>query len=262
MTNTTRHTLILSVLLMQFVSFPSPSHGANMEGSQVRLGQLQMMSTPSPGRVGALDSLAAEVTQRTSIEVRSGSLSTDAQSDGLFESPLLFLTCNAPLSPPALKEQNRLAQWLRMGGQLIVDWQGGGSQLEEFRTSLGKFLSSVLPGHSLERIPRGAVIYRSFYRLKYASGRIRLVDDLYGIKSGGRYVVIVSFNDLLSAVQRDKHGEFVHNVVPGGARQREQATRLLVNLVAYALCLDYKDDKVHLDYLKSRRNWRLPGDDE
>jgi hypothetical protein len=30
-----------------------------------------------------------------------------------------------------------------------------------------------------------------------------------------------------------------------------------VNNLAYALCLDYKNDKIHLDYLRARRNFRL-----
>ena len=41
--------------------------------------------------------------------------------------------------------------------------------------------------------------------------------------------------------------------VPGGEPQREQAYRLGINLVMYALCLDYKDDHTHVMRLLKRR---------
>jgi hypothetical protein len=42
-------------------------------------------------------------------------------------------------------------------------------------------------------------------------------------------------------------------VVPGGEHQREMAFRMGVNLCMYALCLDYKDDSVHLETIMNRR---------
>jgi hypothetical protein len=45
-------------------------------------------------------------------------------------------------------------------------------------------------------------------------------------------------------------------VVPGGEDQREEAFRLGINLVMYALCLDYKTEQAHIDYILRTR--RLP----
>ena len=43
-------------------------------------------------------------------------------------------------------------------------------------------------------------------------------------------------------------------MIPGGDTQREEAFRLGVNLVMYALCLDYKTEQAHIDYiLRTRR---------
>ena len=47
-----------------------------------------------------------------------------------------------------------------------------------------------------------------------------------------------------------------HEVVPGGDDQREEAFRLAINLVMYALCLDYKTEQAHIDYILRTR--RLP----
>jgi Domain of unknown function (DUF4159) len=59
-------------------------------------------------------------------------------------------------------------------------------------------------------------------------------------------------SDLGGALERDDVGNYTLDVVPGGARQREMAQRLAVNLVMYALCLDYKDDQVHAPFIMRR----------
>ena len=44
-------------------------------------------------------------------------------------------------------------------------------------------------------------------------------------------------------------------MTPGGERQREMAFRLGINLMMYAMCLDYKEDQVHIPFiLKKRRH--------
>ena len=230
------------------------------DGSKVTLGQLELPSFPSSVKLPALDALASITAQRTSLKTQARSRSVPVKSSELYNFPLLFLPCNENLEPVPLDEEALLAQWLKLGGTLVVDWQGGGTGLESFRASVERFASSLLPGSHLERIPINSVVYRSFYRLNYASGRI-LVDDLYGVLVDDRYAIIVCFNDVLSAAEQDRTGNFRYDVIPGGTAQRENAYRLVVNLVVYALCVNYKDDKVHLDYLRSKRNWRLPGEE-
>jgi len=69
-----------------------------------------------------------------------------------------------------------------------------------------------------------------------------------------RLAVVYTQNDLGGAWARDGFGRWEHEVVPGGDDQREEAFRLGVNLVMYALCLDYKTEQAHIDYiLRTRR---------
>lgn len=76
--------------------------------------------------------------------------------------------------------------------------------------------------------------------------------------SRGRAVIVYSQNDLGGAWARDRFGQWVHEVVPGGETQREHAFRLGVNLAMYALCLDYKADQVHVPFIMRRRMWQAP----
>ena len=62
--------------------------------------------------------------------------------------------------------------------------------------------------------------------------------------------MVYSQNDLLGAWARDDLGMWEYEVEP---RQRENTFRFGVNLVMYAMCLDYKDDQVHLPFILKRR---------
>ena len=250
----------VTVLLALFLSL-SNAQAARAGGSSVALAQVQLPGGSLEPRLRALEALVAEVAQRTSISTTLRTRPLDVGGPDLFDHPLLLLPTTAPLPDLKLEAGTALATWLRLGGTLFLDWQGGAGAMVAFRTSLEGCVATTIPGGRLERVSRASVLYRSFYRLSYASGRVRLVDDVYGVMVDGRYALIVSFNDMLSAAERTADGAYRFEMVPGGERQREDAIRFLVNIVAYTLCLDYKDDKVHLDYLKSKRNWQLPGDE-
>ena len=62
-----------------------------------------------------------------------------------------------------------------------------------------------------------------------------------------------SQNDLAGAWNRSEAGDYEFDVSPGGEPQRELAVRLGINLCMYALCLDYKDDAVHLPLILNKR---------
>lgn len=250
----TRHASVLLTLAAMLV----PCVGLGQTGgSAVPLG---WFAPAHPQRASALQSLATEVWRRTSVEATAVPKGIQAVALA-YAYPLIFWSLSSEL--PELKSDDvvQMASWLRTGGTLVVDWGGSASHLEQARTGLDTLVATLVPGGHVERIPRASVLYRSFYRLRYAAGRTRIVEDLFGVLIDGRYAIIISYNDILSALDRNSDGEFRLEVVPGGEDQREEAIRLAVNIVLYAICQDYKDDKVHMDYLKSRRNWRLPGED-
>jgi hypothetical protein len=76
---------------------------------------------------------------------------------------------------------------------------------------------------------------------------------LEGIERDRRLSVIYTQNDLCGAMARDGFGRWEHNVSPGGDEQRERSFRFAVNLVMYALCLDYKTEQAHIDFIMRTR---------
>jgi hypothetical protein len=203
-------------------------------------------------RPDALPRLAWEVAKRTSIET-SPVVKAIAPSDPeLFRYPFAVLASDAAVPPLANAEVGALRRYLSYGGFLLVDdssAQSGGP----FEQSARELLARVLPAGKLSRVPRAHVLYKSFYLLEGPTGRTASRPDLEAIEVGGRIAVLYSPNDLLGALARDALGTWELEVVPGGEGQRERAIRLGVNVAMYALCLDYKEDQVHIPFIMKRR---------
>ena len=102
-------------------------------------------------------------------------------------------------------------------------------------------------------MPLAHVVFKSFFLLDASPGRLLKKAHLEAANVGKRSAVLYSQNDVLGALSRDESGGYEFEVTPGGEAQREVATRVMVNAVMYALCLDYKDDAVHLPAIMKRR---------
>lgn len=201
-------------------------------------------SNPRPT---ALRRLAWEVVKRTSIEAELETALLGAASPELFYHPLLVLAGDGAVPPPTEAGAANLRRFLTYGGTLLVD---ATEDDPDFDRSVRGLLSSVLPAQATVRIPRDHVLYKSFYLLDEPSGREMRRPYLEGVALDGRFAVVYSHNDLLGAWARDDLGMWEHDVEP---HQRELAFRLGINLVMYAMCLDYKDDQVHLPFILKRR---------
>ncbi|RYI86164.1 MAG: DUF4159 domain-containing protein, partial [Acetobacteraceae bacterium] len=106
----------------------------------------------------------------------------------------------------------------------------------------------------LGRVPTTHVLYKSFYLVQRPGGRVPVRPYLEGISIDGRLAVVVAANDLAGAMARGPFGDWEYDVGPGGADSRETSFRLGINWVLYALCLDYKEDQVHLPFIIKRRH--------
>ena len=118
-------------------------------------------------------------------------------------------------------------------------------------------LAAILPRQPLTRLPREHVVYKAFYLCDGSEGRVTVERGLDAITVDQRAAVLYAHNDLLGAYARDGAGNHRFVPQPGGERQRQMTFRLGVNIVMYALCLDYKEDQVHVPFIMRRRRWRV-----
>lgn len=204
------------------------------------------------GRLSGLRRLAWELQRRTSIEVSLDVRPLALSSPKLFEHPFLYLGGDGDLPPLKPDEVENLRRYLTYGGFIFAD-ANDASDGDGFDAAFRRELARVLPQSPLTPVPMAHVIFKSFFLLDAAPGRVLRKPQLESCNVGKRAAVMYSQNDVLGALARDEGGGYEHEVVPGGESQREYATRLAVNAVMYSMCLDYKDDAVHLPLIMKRR---------
>ncbi len=200
-------------------------------------------------RPQALRSLLAQISRRTSIEVNREPVALKLSDPELFRYPLITMAGDARLDPFSQKDLKILRTYLSYGGFLFIDDSSGRAD-SAFSASARKMISALFPQNPLGKIPRDHSIFRSFYLLNSVSGRSIVKPYLEGISIKGRTVLVFSSNDQSGAWSRSKLGHWNYDV--SGYRQRQLAIRLGVNIIMYALTLDYKKDMVHLPIILER----------
>ena len=203
-------------------------------------------------RASGLRRLAWELQQRTSVETILEARPVALDSRALFSNPFMYFSSNGSFPPLTEAEVDNLRRFLTLGGFLFAD-ANDGSDGNGFDASFRREIARILPGHPLKPLPSTHVVYRSFYLLDGPAGRVLTKATLDASLIDGRAAVIYTQNDILGALNRDTAGNWELEPSPGGERQRELAVRMALNVAMYALCLDYKDDAVHLPVIMRRR---------
>jgi hypothetical protein len=203
-------------------------------------------------RPHALPRLAWEIRKRTSITVDLATAHVNPNTPAIFDYPLIVWQGDAafpPLPPLAI---THLRQHLKTGGTLFIDISDALVD-GPFHRSVKRELQRIFPRQPLSRIPMEHVLYKTFYLLERHGGRVPTRAYLEGLSINGRLSVILSANDLGGAMSRDDFGQWEYDVGPGGQVTREVSFRLGINIVMYTLCLDYKEDQVHIPFILKRR---------
>ncbi len=229
--------------------------------SQFRFGELGIGGLPQSGspRASALARLGWEIDVRTSVDVPrvASVVPVQLHSPKLFETPFLYLAADRRFPIPPARDLDALRRFLTFGGFLVIDsaeGRAGGEVDASVRQLVGELFP---PATGLAPLGDDHVIYKSFYLLSGAPGRVAVSKDLEAVTRDGRAVIVYNQNDMAGAWAKDDFGNFAYPCYPGGERQRELTTRLGINLVMYALCLDYKTDQVHVPFILKRRKWKV-----
>ena len=210
--------------------------------SQVGVGRLKHGGAWD-SRPEALRRLLWEAGKRTSISVARDAAVVSLDEDTPEGRELFW-------QPLSSRQRARLERHLRYGGMLVID---APSAADPFTAGAKRELAAVLPGTTLRALDGEHVIFKSFYLLDGAVGRTRDDAHLYAVDVAGRAAVVLSTNDLLGALERDRFGTWRFDCEPDGDAQRELAFRLAVNLLMYATCLDYKEDQVHIPFIMKKK---------
>lgn len=202
-------------------------------------------------RPGVLSSFLAQVARRTSIEVNREPIDLEITDPALYRHPFIYMAGDSAFEPLDSSELRVLRNYLSYGGFLLID-DNSGEKGSGFDRSVREMVSSLFPQIPLHKIPRDHSIFRSFYLINRVAGRTIVNPYLEGVSIKGRTVLVVCSNDLAGTWARNKLGRWRFDVIGGGERQRQMSIRLGVNIIMYALTLDYKKDMVHLPIILER----------
>ena len=243
--------LLISILLSPVgILFPG-SLWALGEGSKLMIPQIQYRGGAYKPRPRGVESLLAQLAKRTSVEVKRAELDLKIMDPRLYHYPFIYLGGNAGFDPFTKEELQALRNYLNYGGFLLID-DNSSKPNSEFDTSIRKLIADLFPRIPLQKISREHSIFRSFYLINQVVGRIVVNPNLEGITAKGRTMLVYCANDLAGAWSKNKLGQWDFDMVGGGSRQRKMSLRLGINIVLYALTLDYKKDLVHLPIILER----------
>lgn len=207
----------------------------------------------APARPDAAFVLAQEVRFRTAVDVKLDRVVVGLGTAAVFDHPFLFWVGDGDFPALTPTERSHLATFVHNGGFLVIDNAGEGAAHAAFDRRIRTELTAAIPGLALAQVPETHVLFRSFYKLTSVSGRRARKPFLEGAVQEDRLAIVLSHNDLAGAWSRDGFGVWHFEALPGGPTQREGAIRLGINLVMYALLLDYKDEQAHVEALLRRR---------
>jgi len=217
---------------------------------QLIMGRLPCVGQSDP-RAHGVRQLVWELMKRTSIEGQMESRPADPGSPDLFQTPFLLWSCEGEVAALSDAQQKNLRRFLSLGGFLFID-DPAAAPGGPFDRSVRAALQKLFPERKLVDVARDHVLFRTFFLVDPPAGRI-LAGPLEGMPIGDRLAVVYSSNDLLGAVSKDLYGNWELACEPGGEMQRETAFRLGINIIFYAMCQDYKNDRVHLPFILRRR---------
>ena len=209
-------------------------------------------------RPEGLTSLLSQIARRTSVEVKREPIALKFSDPKLFKYPFIYLGGDESFDPFSDEDINTLREYLSYGGFLFVD-DNSAEPESGFDRSVRRMTTRLFPQTTLRNIPRDHSVFRSFYLLNTVSGRVIVKSYMEGITLKGRTVLMYSANDQAGAWSRNKLGDWNYDVIGGGYRQRQLSIRLGINIILYALTLDYKKDMVHLPIILERlRRYQSP----
>lgn len=249
----TRRQLLLAAAALAGAAL-LPGRDARGIGRPTRVGLATLAvpgGEPFP-RPGVPESLLFELGRYTSVDVRAEVPHLSALDRDLFDFPLILLAGSRAFPPLPDDHRDRLGLHLRSGGLLFAD-DTSGLHDSGFAQSVEREARALFPGVPLARLERGHALHRSFFLIHRVVGRLALRPYVEGVTLGDITPLILCRNDLMGALARDPAGGYLYAPVPGGEEQRMWAFKLAINLMMYALTLNYKLDATHVRALLEKR---------
>ena len=198
----------------------------------------------SLSHVNAVPVLMWECERRTNITTEMSAVKVGLNDKSLFEYPFLYYQPGDNFEKFSESERELLRTYLLSGGFMVIDCPD-----VALSRKLSKYMKTVLPAATATKVSDDSALYKSFYLINGISG-VRGTDySVNALEKDGRFAVIIISSGLLEGIEKDAAGNPV-NLSEEGV---EMADRSGINIIMYALCINYKSDQVHIPFIMKRR---------
>lgn len=195
--------------------------------------------------------LMEELMLRTSVEAATGRQEIELRNPNLFSFPFLYIAGKYDFDPFSQEEIEMLRRFLSYGGFLLAD-DALGQPGYGFDKSFRQQMKRVFPDKEFARLPSSHAALRSYYLMRRVGGTRMIHPYIEGINLGNATPVIYCQNNLGGAWERDQLGNWVNSCTPGGEEQRRDAFHLGINVILYAMTENYKEDLIHVPFIRRR----------
>lgn len=199
----------------------------------------------------AITPLMEELMLRTSVEAATARQEMELRNPNLFSHPFLYIAGKYDFDPFSQEEIEVLRRFLSYGGFLLAD-DALGQPGYGFDKSFRQQMKRVFPEKEFTRLPSSHAALRSYYLMRRVGGTRMVRPFIEGISLGSATPVVYCQNDLGGAWERDQLGNWVNSCSPGGEEQRRDAFHLGINLILYAMTENYKEDLIHVPFIRRR----------
>ncbi|MEE8448727.1 MAG: DUF4159 domain-containing protein, partial [Thermodesulfobacteriota bacterium] len=214
-----RFVRLLAAGVGAFIGWPGLSRGADPdEAGRFILSQLQYRGGDWDPHPQYFKPFIEELQIRTSVDAAPRRHVLRPMETTLFLNPFVYVMGRHEFAPFTMKERETLSRFLEMGGFILAD-DSLGQRGYGFDRSFRQEIKQILPNDELTRLPPDHAVYRSFYLLREAAGRLAVRPYLEGITRGNWTPVIYCQNDLAGAWAKDRLGRWLYPVIPGGDEQ-------------------------------------------
>lgn len=218
---------------------------------QFEFAQMQYRGGDWDPRPMAVPPLMDELMRRTSVVAAKQRRVVRLTDRELFSFPFLYISGKYDFQPWTEEEVETLRRFLSFGGFLLAD-NSLGQLGYGFDKSLRREMKRVFPDKEFRKIPLTHAALRSYYLIRRIGGRVATSPYLEGIQLGETTPVVYCHNDLGGAWEKNALGNWVNQCVPGGEQQRRDAFHLGINLILYAMTGNYKQDLIHVPFIRRR----------
>lgn len=218
---------------------------------QFEFAQLQYRGGDWDPRPMAVPPLIDELMRRTSVVAAQQRRVVRLTDRKLFSFPFLYIAGKYDFQPFSEEEIETLRRFLSFGGFLLAD-NSLGQMGYGFDNSLRREMKRVLPGKEFRKIPLTHAALRSYYLIRRIGGRVATTPYIEGIQLGETTPVVYCHNDLGGAWEKNALGKWMNQCTPGGEQQRRDAFHLGINLILYAMTGNYKQDLIHVPFIRRR----------